>query len=146
MITNAINRLFNNLTRLSICHTLGLQDLWKIWLESFLDENYNNPDLKFEDLMRHFRFSRSYGCQLFKRHLGKTFLEKLREIRIMQAQNLIKETSMLIYEIASQCGFRSSKHLCETFNRIHGISPIYYRRKVNKLPTKFPEAPFSTNR
>ena len=27
MITNVINRLFNNLTRLSICHTLGLHPI-----------------------------------------------------------------------------------------------------------------------
>ena len=61
------------------------QGHWKSWLESYLDENYRNPDLSFGDLMRKLRFSRSYGCRLFQQHFGKSFLEKLREIRIAQA-------------------------------------------------------------
>ena len=36
---------------------------WKTELESFLDENYSDPDLKFDGLMDHFLFCRSYGCK-----------------------------------------------------------------------------------
>ena len=35
MITNAINCLFNNLTRLSICHTLGLHPRWGTFLSGY---------------------------------------------------------------------------------------------------------------
>ena len=109
------------------------EDSWKILLESFLNENYSNSELKFENLMKHFRISRSYGCKLFKKYLGKTFLEKLREIRVEKAQQfLIGEPSLLIYEIAYKCGFRSSKRLHEAFIKIHGISPVLYKKKVNQ--------------
>ncbi len=33
------------------------QDIWKTRFEVFLEDHYNNPDLKFEDAMRYFRFS-----------------------------------------------------------------------------------------
>ena len=103
---------------------------WKTKLESFLNENYSNPDLKFDNLMSHFLFCRSYGCKLFKKHVGKTFSEKLREIRITEVQQyLVEEPSLLIYEIADKCGFHEQKRLYEVFKKIHGISPTEYRRR-----------------
>ena len=103
---------------------------WKTELESFLNEKYRNPDLKFDDLMDHFQFTRTYGCKLFKKHLGKPFSKILREMRVAKAeQYLIEEPSLLIYEIADKCGFRSSKQLSKVFKIIHGISPTEYRRR-----------------
>ncbi len=107
------------------------RDRWKTLLESFLDAHYSNPDLKFEDLMRDFRFSRSYGYALFKKHFGKPFREQLREVRVAHAQRLIKEP-LFVNEIASECGFRSSKRLCEAFKRIHGVSPVAYRNSYEQ--------------
>lgn len=98
--------------------------------ESFLEEHYSDPELNFDDLMNHFGFSRSHGCKLFKKHVGKTFSEKLREIRVSRAQHLIKEPSILVYEIASACGFLSPNRLREAFKTIHGMPPTEYRTKV----------------
>lgn len=102
---------------------------WKPWLESFLDANYSNPDLSFDDVMRKFGCSRSYGCRLFRQHFGKTFREKLREIRIARAVRLITETSLYMNEISTECGFRSPNRFCEAFKRIHGVSAVEYRKR-----------------
>ena len=107
------------------------QDIWKSWLESFLEANYRNPDLKFKDVMHYFRFSKSHGYALFKKHLGKTFREALREFRIEKAKILIEETPLPIYEIAEHCGFRSPQRLNEAFRRLYGTSPRVYRKKVD---------------
>ena len=109
--------------------SVNSQSYWKTGLESFLDANYSNPDLSFDDFISEFRFTRSYGCRLFKQHLGKPFREKLREIRIARAAQLITETSMYMKEVAAECGFHSSKRLCEAFVRIHGVSPVEYRKR-----------------
>ncbi len=107
------------------------QDIWKSWMESFLEANYSNPELKFKDVMRYFRFSKSHGYALFKKHLGKTFREALREVRIEKAKSLMKKTPLSISEIAESCGFRSPQRLNEAFNRLYGISPRGYRKKVD---------------
>ena len=98
--------------------------------ESFLEAHYSDPELNFDDVMNHFGFSRSHGCKLFKKHVGKTFSEKLREIRVSRAQHLIKEPSIFVYEIASACGFLSPNRLREAFKTIHGMPPTEYRTKV----------------
>ncbi|MCY3870968.1 MAG: DNA-binding response regulator [Gemmatimonadetes bacterium] len=99
-------------------------------LESFLEERYRNPDLKFEDLARHFRITPPHCHVLFKKFFNKTFREKLREIRISQAEHFLTGSSLFIYEIAPLCGFHSSSRFCHAFKRIHGIAPTQYRKKV----------------
>ena len=106
------------------------QDWIKRDFESFLEKHYSDPALNFDNLMAHFKFSRSHGCKLFKKHVGKTFSEKLREIRVAQAQRLIKNPSIFVYEIASECGFLSPNRLREAFKIIHGMPPTQYRTKV----------------
>ncbi len=101
-------------------------------LDSFLEERYRDPNLKFEDLARHFRITPPHGHVLFKKFFNRTFREKLREVRISQAELFLTGSSLLIYEIASLCGFHSSSRFCHAFKRIHGISPTQYRKKVRQ--------------
>lgn len=106
------------------------QDMWKDWLESFLDDNYSNSRLNFEDLIRYFRFSKAHGCALFKKHLDKTFREALREVRVREAIILLGEIPHVpISKIADRCGFRSSSRLNEAFIKLYGLSARVYRRK-----------------
>ena len=101
-------------------------------LESFLEERYRDPDLNFEDLTLYFDISLSRGHALFRKYFDKTYCEKLREVRISQAEHFLTGSSLFIYEIASMCGFHSPSLFCVTFKRIHGISPTQYRKKVRQ--------------
>lgn len=106
------------------------QDIWKSWLESFLEANYSNPKLRFEDVMRHFRFSESYGYKLFKKHLGMPFRMCLRNIRLAKAEEALKNTSYTLSEIAYLCGFASLSTFSKVFKEKYGVSPTTYRKKV----------------
>ncbi len=99
-------------------------------LESFLEAHYRDPDLKFEDLTRYFNISLSRGHALFKKYFDKTFREKLREVRISQAEHFLTGSSLYMNEIARQCGFRGSNRFSEAFKSIHGMPPTDYRTKV----------------
>lgn len=106
------------------------QDIWKSWLESFLEANYSNPKLRFEDVMRHFRFSESYGYKLFKKHLGMPFRMCLRNVRLTKAEEALKNTSYTLSEIAYLCGFTSLSTFSKVFKEKNGVSPTTYRKKV----------------
>ncbi len=109
---------------------MPLQDIWKSWLESFLEANYSNPKLRFEDIMRHFRFSESYGHKLFKKHLGMPFRMCLRNVRLTKAEEALKNTSYTLSEIAYLCGFGSLSTFSKIFKEKYGVSPTIYRKKV----------------
>ena len=107
---------------------LPLQDMWKSRLESFLDDNYSNPELRFEDVERHFRFSRTHGYALFKKHLGESFSIRLRKVRLTNAEEALKNTSASISEIAYLCGFASLSTFSKVFKAKYGRNPTTYRR------------------
>ncbi len=106
------------------------QDIWKSWLGSFLEANYSNPELKFEDVIRHFRFSESYGYKLFKKHLGMPFRMCLRNVRLAKAEEVLKNTSYTLSEVAYLCGFASLSTFSKVFKEKYGVSPTTYRKKV----------------
>ena len=122
---------------------------WKIAFEAFLEAHYSNPDLKFSDLIDHFKLSRTHLSALFKKHCGMPFREKLREVRIAHAQHLIGEQSLLTYEVANACGYRSPKYFCEVFKKVHDMSLTDYREKVrceSLLQKKSPRVDSETER
>ena len=108
---------------------MPLQDIWKSWLESFLEANYSNPKLRFEDVMRHFRFSESYGHKLFKKHLRMPFRICLRNVRLSKAEEALKNPSYALSEIANLCGFASLSTFSKVFKETYGVSPTTYRKK-----------------
>ena len=106
-----------------------LPDMWANLFNAFLLANYGNASLTFDDLRRHFRFSRSYGSAQFKKHLGKSFRARLREIRVEKAKYLLDETELQLQEISYQCGFRAQARLTEAFRAFYGVTPSEYRKK-----------------
>lgn len=106
------------------------QEIWKSWLESFLEANYSNPKLRFKDVRCYFRFSKSYGYALFKKHLGASFRMCLRDVRLTIAEEALKNTSYTISEIAYLCGFASLSTFSKVFKEKYGDNPSTYRKKV----------------
>ncbi len=105
------------------------QDMWKNRLESFLEDNYTNPELKFEDIIHYFKFSKTYGYELFKKHFGESFRMCLRNVRLAKAEEALKHTSDSISEIAYQCGFAYLSTFSRVFKATYGDNPTTYRRK-----------------
>ena len=97
-------------------------------MDSFLERNYSNPELKFEDVERHFRFSRTYGYRMFKQQLGESFSVRLRRIRLAKAEDALKNTSASVSEIAYLCGFASLSTFSKVFKAKVGRNPTTYRR------------------
>ena len=113
------------------------QDMWKNRLESFLEDNYTNPELKFEDVTHYFNFSKTYGYVLFKKYFGESFRMCLRNLRLTKAEEALKNTSDSISEIAHRCGFAYLSTFSRVFKAKYGDSPTTYRKFRNCLSMWF---------
>ncbi|MBQ6470667.1 MAG: helix-turn-helix domain-containing protein [Victivallales bacterium] len=60
---------------------------------------------------------------------GMTFREYLQRIRLSHAENLLRNTSLSITEIAHRTGFSDSNHFTTQFHRRFGVPPRQYRRE-----------------
>ena len=106
---------------------------WKNRVEAFFEAHYSNPNLQFPKFRQYIGYSTAHSCTLMKKHFGKTFRAKLREVRVEKAKSLLEETRLPIFKIAKRCGFRSSARLSEAFSRLYGISPLAHRKKWRNL-------------
>jgi AraC family transcriptional regulator len=72
-----------------------------------------------------FHFSR-----VFKQSTGMTPLQFVTRERILLAQQLIRETSLSLIEIALEVGYTSPSHFAQVFRRTVGVAPNQFRNAL----------------
>jgi AraC family transcriptional regulator len=72
-----------------------------------------------------FHFSR-----IFKQSTGMSPLRFVTREQVTRAQQLIRETSRSLIEIALDVGYTSPSHFAQVFRRVVGVTPTEYRGKL----------------
>ncbi len=96
-----------------------------------IQNNYNEK-ITLNILAKIIRRSPTYVGQLFRRVAGCPFSRFLLRFRVRKAQELLKNSSLSLTEIAYQTGFFDSAHFAKSFSAVVGISPLAYRRKISE--------------
>jgi transcriptional regulator GlxA family with amidase domain len=66
--------------------------------------------------------------RLFAAHLGTTFVDQYRRIRLEHARRLLAQSPLSISEIAVATGFSSGAHFARTFRETYGVAPSDIRK------------------
>jgi len=90
-------------------------------------EHHYQEDMKIEALGKLFHYSSNYLGKQLKKETGKTFNTLLDEVRIKEAQRLLKNPELKIYEIAQITGFHDPDYFTVKFRKYLGLSPKEYR-------------------
>lgn len=83
-----------------------------------------------ETLAKQLFVSRRQLSRIMRKCYSMTFNEKVNELRVEYAKNLLITTDMPISEIPSACGFSSLQYFYKVFAKKYGISPAKLRRNV----------------
>lgn len=67
---------------------------------------------------------------LFKATTGQTFRSYVADSRIQMARTLLKDSDLLIKQVAFRCGFGGTAAFTAAFHKAVGISPIAYRDRA----------------
>jgi two-component system response regulator YesN len=70
--------------------------------------------------------SAAYLSRLFSEHLKTSFIDYVTELRMEDAEKLIRETKMNIKEIAFAAGYQDPNYFSKLFRKITGVSPRIY--------------------
>ena len=96
-------------------------------LRAYVDEHYADNDLSVSGMSGRFGYSANYLGNLFKNAYSVSINDYINQRRVRQAQRLIDETALHIYEIAFRVGFSDQNYFSRIFKKYTGLSPREYR-------------------
>ncbi|MDP4092120.1 MAG: response regulator [Bacillota bacterium] len=96
----------------------------------YLKEHYNEQ-VTLNEVARNIYVSTYYISRMFKKELGKNFVDYLNEIRIEKAKELLKDVQYKAYEIAEMVGIPDAHYFSKLFKKYVGVTPTEYRELQN---------------
>lgn len=96
---------------------------------NYIRENIGSR-LKVREVARRAALSPNHFSQAFKATTGMSYCEFLIKARVDLAKDLLRSADMSIAEIALVCGLSDQSHLTRLFNRLVGLPPAAWRRRL----------------
>ena len=94
----------------------------------YINSNFDK-DINMVMVSNHISLTYTYFSYLFKERTGHSFSDYLKAVRIDKAKELLKNSSLMISDVAQKVGYKNPKHFRKTFREVTGISPVEYRDK-----------------
>ncbi len=99
-------------------------------IEMWFADNYSNQITE-DDLAREVAISKRHLSRVFADIYGMSFREKLIEVRLHRAAQLLEQTEMNIADIALAVGYKSFSGFYRAFVRCFACTPYEYRKQNN---------------
>lgn len=96
----------------------------------YIEKNYAHK-LTLCDVAEKTYISQWHLSKLLNRHMGQNFSEILNNVRIKEAQKLLKNPSLRIGDIAELIGFVDIAHFSRVFKKTMGITANEYRNTIS---------------
>lgn len=93
----------------------------------YVREHYDNP-ISLKEIAGHLAVSEGYFCRSFKENFHMTFGNYLNDVRLGEAEKLVRETDLTMEEIARKTGFNNSNYFTVCFKRMYYDTPLHYRK------------------
>ena len=93
----------------------------------FIDRYYHQP-IHLSDVASAAGYSPAYLTNLSQNQTGRTIKKWITERRMVQARQLLKETSQSIKQIAEEIGYGDAGYFTRQFRKLHGTTPNMWRR------------------
>lgn len=91
-------------------------------LVKYIQEHFDEK-ITLDMLSEKFGFTRNYICGLFTRYCNKSLTRYLTELRMQKAKELLSDKTILIKDVAIQCGYGEYFNFFKVFKNYYGVSP-----------------------
>jgi YesN/AraC family two-component response regulator len=95
---------------------------------SYIRTNYAKQ-ISLMEIAAHVGLSPEYFSRLFKEETGENFSVHLMMYRLNQAQRLLRQTDLKVYEIASAVGYATPSYFSKLYRTYMGELPESARRR-----------------
>ena len=94
---------------------------------SVIQQEYSNPAFSLQYVARKLHVSSNYLSTCFKKEMGVGFLKYVNSIRVIRAQELLRDVSLKTYEISNMVGLEDQRYFSRLFKEQTGMTPNEYR-------------------
>ena len=84
-------------------------------------------DISLESVAAAVSLSPCYLSNIFSQEMKLTFKEYLIQTRLARAQDLLRDVTLKIYEVAGKVGYSDSRYFSQIFKKYLGVTPVQYR-------------------
>ncbi len=139
-LTEAIDRILLNFKR-NQTHTSFMPETSQITQNELIQqallyiEKHYLENIQVAELAKSLYLNPQYFSRLFKKEMSISFSEFLLLYRLEKSKDLLIDTDLPIYAIASSSGFTDSSYYCKTFKKYVHISPLKFRKQQKRLNT-----------
>ena len=94
--------------------------------------DYYKEDISIEDICSEVGLSKYHFIRKFKELIGISPKQFILELRLKKACHFLITTKLPLSEIAIKCGFKTTKNLYYSFEKVYGIGPKEYQKAKNE--------------
>jgi len=96
-------------------------------------ESHYREKISLDQIAENMYLSPFYISKLFKSETGDTPINYLISLRMEKAKELLdRNPALSIQEAAAQVGYEDAYHFSKLFKKYYGLSPRYYRARIEK--------------
>jgi AraC-like DNA-binding protein len=98
-----------------------------------IEEHYSEPDLSLSRVAKELPTSPSKLSRVLNKHVGVSFRQLLRHIRIEEAKRMLASHRYSVKEVAVRVGFSDSHYFSRSFKEMTGLNATEYVQNPNDL-------------
>lgn len=102
-------------------HSLSAQKILK-----YIDDHFTDVNLSLASTAEKLSMSQSYLCMLLKKERNTTFQTYVTGMRMARAQELLRNNTYKVYEIAEKVGYSNAQYFSYVFKKTLGMTPLQF--------------------
>ena len=99
--------------------------------DTYMEEHYAEQ-ISLEDIADHVKLSSFYFSRFYKKETGQNFTDRLAQIRIDHARELLRHEELSVKMVAYLVGYQEPNYFSRIFKRISGYTASDYKRMITE--------------
>lgn len=101
-------------------------------VNAYIEEHMTDSGLTMKGTADKFFLNPSYLSRIYKKKMGYSFKERLFQLRMEKAEELLKNTDMKVYEVGNRVGIEDPNYFSLCFKKYKDMSISQYRKHMAK--------------